>query len=182
MFKILTKILATRLGPIIAKLLSPNQFGFILGKNIHNCILYASEGVKCLDNTTVRGSVAITVDIRKAFDTVSWEFLLTILQAFGFDDKFIDMVRAVLSSTRLSILFNGSPHGYFGCSRGVRQGDHFSALLFCIAEDVLAKLIDRVVSIHAFHPAFSLNRFYCPTYLLYADDILIFCEASRGNA
>ncbi|KAL8484907.1 hypothetical protein ACS0TY_027271 [Phlomoides rotata] len=94
----------------------------------------------------------------------------------------MDIIMVVLSLARLSILINGSPHGYFGCSRGVRQGDPLSPLLFCIVEDVLARLIDRAVSLQTFHPAFALNRFYCPTYLLYADDILIFCEASRGNA
>ncbi|KAL8534507.1 hypothetical protein ACS0TY_010503 [Phlomoides rotata] len=63
-----------------------------------------------------------------------------------------------------------------------RKGDPLPPLLFCIAEDVLARHIDRAVSLLAFRPAFALNRFYCPAYLLYADDILIFCEASRGNA
>ncbi|KAL8513125.1 hypothetical protein ACS0TY_019345 [Phlomoides rotata] len=177
-----TKILATRLGPIIAKLLSPHQFGFIPGKSIHNCILYASKGINCLDKTSVQRNVAFKVDIQKAFDTVSWDFLLVVLEAFGFDARFTRMVKVILTSARLSILFNGSPHGYFGCTRGVRQGDPLSPLLFCIAEDVLARLIDRVVYHRYFHPAFALNRFCCPTYLLYAGDVLVFCKASRGNA
>ncbi|KAL8534501.1 hypothetical protein ACS0TY_010497 [Phlomoides rotata] len=79
-----------------------------------------------------------------------------------------------MSSARLSILINGSPHGYFGCSRGVRQGDPLSPPLFCIAEYVLARLIDRAVLNNEFHSAFFLNRFYYPAYLLYVDDILAF--------
>ncbi|KAL8482696.1 hypothetical protein ACS0TY_025654 [Phlomoides rotata] len=35
---------------------------------------------------------------------------------------------------------------------------------------------------HAFSPAFARNGIFYPTYLLYADDVIMFCEASRGNA
>ncbi|KAL8527709.1 hypothetical protein ACS0TY_005524 [Phlomoides rotata] len=62
------------------------------------------------------------------------------------------------------------------------QGDPLSPLLFCIIEDVLARLIDRAVVNNEFHSAFALNNFTCPAYLMYADDILVFCKASRWNA
>lgn len=61
--------------------------------------------------------MSIKIDIRKAFDTVSWDLQLAVLGAFGFDAKFLTWVD--LRSARLSILFNGSPVGYFGCSQGL---------------------------------------------------------------
>lgn len=55
--------------------------------------------------------MAIKLDIRKAFDTLNWDFLISVLAAFGFDDIFIGWIRFILHSDRLSILINGSPIG-----------------------------------------------------------------------
>ncbi|KAL8485254.1 hypothetical protein ACS0TY_027528 [Phlomoides rotata] len=52
---------------------------------------------------------------------------------------------------------------------------------FCIAEEVLARLFDSTLAAADFQPAMASHRLSCPTYLLYADDILIFCTASRAN-
>lgn len=73
--------------------------------------------------------MAIKIDITKAFDTVSWEYLKKVLHCMQFSQRFIDMVWGILRSAKLSILINGAPHGYFGCTRGVRQDDPLS--LFC---------------------------------------------------
>ena len=63
LYKVVTKILANRLGVILAKVISPNQFGFIPGRNIHDCIALASEGVNSLDNPAGKLNMAIKVDI-----------------------------------------------------------------------------------------------------------------------
>ncbi|XP_057791021.1 uncharacterized protein LOC131008144 [Salvia miltiorrhiza] len=47
-FKILSKILASRLSVVAADLVTSNQFGFISGRLIHDCILLGSEGVNCM--------------------------------------------------------------------------------------------------------------------------------------
>lgn len=45
----------------------------------------------------------------------------------------------LLRSARLSILVNGTPKDFFGCSRGVCQGDPLSPLLFVLTEEVLSQ-------------------------------------------
>lgn len=72
LFKILTKIIATRVGLVLNKMLSPSQYGFTPGKKIHHCIAAASEGVNCLNKDG--GNMAMKIDIHKAFDTMHWEF------------------------------------------------------------------------------------------------------------
>ncbi|KAL8522427.1 hypothetical protein ACS0TY_012539 [Phlomoides rotata] len=125
--------------------------------------------------------MAVKVDITKAFDTVRWDFLLEVLRCFGFSDRFVSTVSVILQSARLSVLVNGSPHGYFGCSRGVRQGDPLSPLLFYVAEEVLARLFDLVLGNLEIQPAMASSGLRCPSYLLYVDDVLIFCKATRAN-
>lgn len=41
-YKVYTKIIASRLGSFIGDILSPTQFGFIPGRRIHTCIALAS--------------------------------------------------------------------------------------------------------------------------------------------
>lgn len=98
--------------------------------------------------------MALKVDITRAFDTVSWGFLHQVLRIMNFYVRFIEMVTCILNSARLSILINGSPHGYFSCYRGVRQGDPLSPLLFCLAEEALIRWID--FSIESSH--FTIHR------------------------
>ncbi|KAL8555579.1 hypothetical protein ACS0TY_003398 [Phlomoides rotata] len=176
LFKIFTKILASRLGGVAARILSPLQFGFVPGKSIHTCIALASDTINILDNPRLRGNMAIKIDMHKAFDTVSWRFLISMLQRLGFSASFCALISSILESARLSVHINGTPHGYFACSRGVRQGDPLSPLLFCLAEEALGRWIDWEV---ASGRITQIKR--SPCYLLYADDILIFAKATVGN-
>lgn len=90
-------------------------------------------------------NMALKFDIRKNFDTMRWGFLLLILKSFCFCDKFCDWIRSILESARISILFNGSPKGYFSCDRDVVLGNPLSPLLFCLGGDFLSCLILRFV-------------------------------------
>ncbi|XP_057802933.1 uncharacterized protein LOC131018226 [Salvia miltiorrhiza] len=181
-FKIISKILATRLSLVAAEGVSQNQFGFIKGRSIHDCIVLGSEGFNCMNRSGRGSNIACKVDIRKAFDTMSWEFILQVLRANNFHENFISWISIIFTSARISILYNGNLSGYFACSRGVRQGDPLSPILFGIAEDVLSHLFINCVNSHHLQPmSFSRVRNF-PTHLLYADDILIFCKASQKNA
>lgn len=104
--KIFTKIIATRLGSFIGEILSPSQYGFILNCNIHTCIAITSETINslCMGSSN---SMAIKVDMTKAFDTVSWDFLIQVLHHMGFMSRFIHLVKVVLDSAKLSILLIG---------------------------------------------------------------------------
>lgn len=129
-FKIITKILAYRLAKIASKIISPNQRGFIQGREIGDCICLASEGINLLERKSFGRNITLKIGIKKEFDTIDWNFLLKVLQSFGFDNKFCFWVEIILKSARLSISVNGKSTGLFSCSRRVRQGDPLSPLLF----------------------------------------------------
>ncbi|KAL6220498.1 hypothetical protein ACLB2K_008254 [Fragaria x ananassa] len=92
-FKIITKILADRLGRVAAKIVSPNQSAFIAGRTILDPITQTSECVNLFNNSCKYGNVAIKFDISKAFDTLDWCFLLRVLEAFGFHPTFTRMLK-----------------------------------------------------------------------------------------
>lgn len=181
LYKIVTKILADRLGSLLNNLLSFHQFGFIPGRRIHDCIALASEGVNGLGLPCRDGNMVLKIDIRKAFDTLNWAFLLEVLKSWGFSNIFIGWINFILKSARLSVLLNGAPVGYFSCSQGVRQGDPLSPLLFCLAEEVLSRLLTHASDSGKLSPLFLGRNVSFPSHLLYADDVIIFCRATSKN-
>ncbi|XP_057792998.1 uncharacterized protein LOC131009600 [Salvia miltiorrhiza] len=71
--------------------------------------------------------------------------------------------------------------GYFACSRGVRQGDPLSPILFGIAEDVLSRILSSCVESRRLVPMGFSRASDFPMHLFYADDIIIFCKATVRN-
>ncbi|XP_026435819.1 uncharacterized protein LOC113333607 [Papaver somniferum] len=67
-FKIFTKILATKLGSVLDKLVSEEQVAFMKGRNIHENISLASEMVNELHIKRKDGNIGLNIDISQAFD------------------------------------------------------------------------------------------------------------------
>ena len=85
---------------------------------------------------------------------------------------------------RFSILINGSPKDFFGSFRGLCQGDPLSPLLFAIAMGALSRLLDDAVlagHILVFTVGTRSNTPLMMTHLLFADDTLIFCDATASQ-
>lgn len=61
---------------------------------------------------------AMKIDLKKAFDSVRWEFLFDVLNHFKFPPKFIFWLRACITSTKFSVKVNGSFCGFSKEQRG----------------------------------------------------------------
>lgn len=77
-FKIITTIIADRLGPITSRIISPQnqKSAFTKVRSISYSNILTSECINLLDAKCLGGSVAVKFDIKKAFDTINWNFLL----------------------------------------------------------------------------------------------------------
>ena len=120
------------------------------------------------------------LDVEKAFDHVNWSFLLQMFERSGFSAKWRPWIFFCLSTVRFSILINGSPCGFFGSSRGLRQGDLLSPLLFVLVMEALGRMLDKAVHegcLSGFSVGNSEGRSLAVSHLLFADDTLIFCDA-----
>jgi len=138
----------------------------VQGRQIQDCIGIASKAINMLSKKVQEGNVSYKVDIHKSFDTLSWKFLLLVLTRFGFHPSFVGWISTILRFIMLSIRINGSLVGLFPCSRGVRQGDPLSPLLFCLAEEVLCRGLSKLVndkrfSIWLVRKVFSLSPMFC---------------------
>jgi hypothetical protein len=87
--------------------------------------------------------VFLKLDFEKTFDKIEHLFILEILKHKGFSEKWINWVKAILSSASSAVLLNGIPGKTFRCKRGVRQGDPLSPLLFVLAADFLQTIVNK---------------------------------------
>lgn len=81
----------------------------------------------------------------KAYDRLEWSYLSQVLLALGFHNLFVDRIMDMVSSVRLSVLINGSLSPSFLPSRGIRQGDPISPVLFAIATEGLSALFQAAI-------------------------------------
>ena len=89
--------------------------------------------------------VLCKLDVEKAYDHVNWGFLIYMLDHCGFPKKWRRWVSFCISTVKFSFLINGTPYGFFKSSKGIRQGDLLSPLLFVIVMDAFSKMLDKVV-------------------------------------
>ena len=59
------------------------------------------------------------LDISKAFDKLSWNFLFKALNFFNFSSKWINLIRELVCSSRGFVLVNKSPCGFFSAACGL---------------------------------------------------------------
>lgn len=74
-YKAITKILAARLSKILPGIIHLNQSTFIPGRNVVDNILMAYELVKNYHLTANVKARALKIDLRKAYDSVHWDFV-----------------------------------------------------------------------------------------------------------
>ncbi|KAL0444661.1 UNVERIFIED_CONTAM: hypothetical protein Slati_2188800 [Sesamum latifolium] len=97
---------------------------FVPGRSIGDNILLAQELFQGYNQQHLPPRCALKVDIRKAYDTVEWDFLrCAVLKLFGFPPMFVSWIEECVTTPSFSVCLNGSPHGFFRGARGLRRGD-----------------------------------------------------------
>jgi len=133
--------------------------------------VYATELVQCCHKRKAP-TIVLKLDFAKAFDSVCWESLLTILKVRGFPAQWCDWIKNLQETSKSAILLNGVPGRWISCRKGLRQGDPLSPYLFILVADLLQQLLSTDTLLR--HPLASDRP--C-TILQYVDDTLIVARA-----
>ncbi|GBN75980.1 Retrovirus-related Pol polyprotein from type-2 retrotransposable element R2DM [Araneus ventricosus] len=165
--RLFSKVLARRLAPTVR--LDPEQRGFIPSDGIAQNTFLLDFVLRHSKEKSKRTFVA-SLDLRKAFDSVSHEAVFSALKAQAVDHRFVELIQSIYSKSSTS--FAPFPGHKFSPTCGVKQGDPLSSILFNLVVDQLIKKLKGPVGLDIDGPTLSVSA--------YADDILLFASSAVG--
>ena len=156
------------------------QTAFIEGRHLSHSTLIENEVIHEAKRSN-KPCLMFKVDYEKAYDSVSWDFLLYMLRRMGFCDRWLSWIEGCLKSASISILVNGSSSSEFIPQRGLRQGDPLVPLLFNVAMEGLNGLLREAMEKNLFQGLLVGRNEMEVSILQYADDTIFFGKTSMEN-
>ncbi|GLT49853.1 hypothetical protein SLA2020_233810 [Shorea laevis] len=164
----------------MADIISDSQSAFVGGRQLVDSVLILNEVVDEVKRRK-HESFIFKADFEKAYDCVDWDFLDWMMDRMGFGVKWRKWIQECLSTTRISILINGSPTTEFTASKGLRQGDPLSLFLFLLIGEGLCGLVKKVESEGLFRGVDIGTSGMSLSLLQFADDSVFMGKACAEN-
>ncbi|PKA53799.1 Putative ribonuclease H protein [Apostasia shenzhenica] len=182
-YKIVAKILVNRMKEVLNPLIAKEQGAFVPERNIaDNCILAQEMMHRLRTSESTTGLMTLKIDMEQAYDCMRWDFLLSMLQHFGFPKIWINWVMACVQCPRFAFLFNGHKSPWLTATCGFRQGCPLSPYLFILCSELLSLLIHDAVASNALLGIRISSNGPLLSHLFFADDIVIFAPATHKAA
>ena len=156
-----------------AQLRATTQFGFRQSQGTDEGSFLLKHVIDSY-RTLQKPVYAAFVDLRKAYDSIDRELLWKVLRSLGVQDWYLDTLRAMYSDVRLRVRLGGQQGDTFPSTRGVKQGDPLSPLLFGLFIDRLESFLEARAPTLGVNITGRLLR-----AILYADDIVLLADSAQ---
>jgi hypothetical protein len=176
--KKISKILAKRLAPKLSEMVSSSQSAFVKRSCIQDNFLQV-QGLLKEFHRKKANTLFIKLDIAKGFDSVSWAYLLELMERIGFSLKWRNWMSIALSTASSRVLLNGILGKPIRHERGLRQGDPISPMLFILVMGPLQWMLHLATERGVLHPISARAKGIKVS--LYADEVAIFVAPKRGD-
>lgn len=172
-FKLLSKVLASRLSKVMDQVIHPDQSYCVPGRSIFDNVSLIRDMIHVSKHLGIDLGL-VSLDQTKAFDLVEFKYLWDTLLAFGFSESFVNMIRVLYNDVESILKINGGLSAPFKVGRGIRQGCSLSGMLYSLAiEPLLNKLRGALSGV-------VLPEFINPIRLsAYADDLVLMVRGDR---
>ena len=181
-YKIISKLFVAKLRPHLDKIISPAQFAFIPNRWIAENQVIVQEILHSFKTRKTKpGLMAIKLDLQKAYDRVSWDFIHTVLLHLGFNEVFFNWVLYCISSVTFEILVNGGKTNKFRPSRGLRQGDPLSPYLLILGQEILSRMLDHELRQSNIKGIKTSKSGPTITHVMYTNDIVLFSKTTKKD-
>ena len=135
-YKINSGVIADRINGVLAKLINTQQCGFVPGRFLGENIRNTYDTFEIARQKRITG-LLLLIDFEKAFDSLSFKFIIQTLRFFGFKDTLISWVETLLYNFKACINMAGNLSPFLNIARGARQGDPVASALFVLALEIL---------------------------------------------
>jgi hypothetical protein len=175
--KIITKAISLKTSKVLESIIDPSQTAYVPGRsvadNLQSNFFYKNH---CNKNNI--DAVLISLDAKKAFDSVDHKYIEETLIAYGFGSGFIQIFKTLYRNITARILINGFASESIKIERGVKQGDALSCAIFIICIDPLLRNLNnnrRVKEVKLLRK-YATNEEINYKGAAYADDISVICK------
>uniref|UniRef100_A0A670K332 Reverse transcriptase domain-containing protein n=1 Tax=Podarcis muralis TaxID=64176 RepID=A0A670K332_PODMU len=170
-YKIFAGILAKRLKKILIKIIHKDQAGFLPGRQIKNNTRSIINIIEYLSDRYDKPASLIFVDAEKAFDNVTWDFMLRNLEFMDVGQEFWNGIKAIYTEQKAKLIINNVITEDIKIAKGTRQGCPLSPLLFIVVLEVLLNAIRQNKQIKGI--TLGSNEYKVKAY---ADDVVLTVE------
>ena len=136
--KLITKAYSKKLTSIMSSVICEEQTAYIPGRLINDNVRALLMTIDLADVDPDVDGALISLDAKKAFDSVDHRFIRKTLQAFGLNN-FVPIFDVLYKELKSDIIINGSTIDGYKILKGVKQGDALSCIIFIMCIEPLLR-------------------------------------------